>query len=212
MKSYEDEKMDNIEEKQNKNENSEDLRELEEKIQSLEAKQIQLQEEKDKYLRASANLQNMYNELKEQVKKDIERTIKREQLNFLDVFISFREMLLLGINSVKDTINATKDNSAGEEGKKILNSLLDGIDMVDRSMMSTMLSKYQLEETNCNIMDEFNYDIHDAKQNIITDKKELNNKIARVIKKGYKNKDIIIKTPTVEVYQYLQDETVENEE
>jgi molecular chaperone GrpE (heat shock protein) len=211
-KSNEDMKEDNNQENTQNLESSMDINELQNTINSLQAEKAQLLEEKDKYLRASANLQNMYNELKETVKKDIERSIQREQLNFFNIFISFREMLLLAIGSVRDNLNPLAETPVNKEEGKILQSLLSGIDMVDKSIITTVSSKYQLEEIPCNVMDEFDYNIHDAKQNIVTKNIDLNNKIAKILQKGYKNKDRIIKSPAVEVYQYLENNPKKNTE
>ncbi len=69
-------------------------------------------------------------------------------------------------------------------------------------MIQTFDNSYQLKKINCKIGDDFNYNIHDAQQEINTEDESQDGKIAEIITQGYMINNIILRNPVVKVFSF----------
>ena len=99
-------------------------------------------------------------------------------------------MLELTLNS----INQQKNND------KSIDSIVSGINMVYKYILSDLDNKFKLKKIVCNEGDMFDSQIHEAQKKIITEDKEKNNTIARVVSGGYSLENTILTNPIVDVY------------
>ena len=173
--------IDNTEEKYNK---------LQLEYDELQKKHKELDENYQKMLRTAAHIQNLYNELKENSIKDLDREKKKTKTDIFHAVIKFIDMLELTLNS----INQQQNND------KSIDSIVSGINMVYKYILSDLDNKFKLKKIVCNEGDIFDSQIHEAQKKIITEDKEKNNTIARVVSGGYYLEATILNNPIVDVY------------
>jgi molecular chaperone GrpE (heat shock protein) len=170
--------------------NLEQYNQLKEEYAQLEKKHRDLDETYQKMLRTAAHIQNLYNEIKEKSIKDLEREKKKTRIDIFSAIIKFIDMLELTLNS----INQQKTND------KSMESIVSGINMVYKYILSDLENKFKLKKIQCQEGDFFDSQIHEAQKKIIIDDKEKNNTIARIVSGGYYLDGDILNNPIVDVY------------
>ena len=156
----------------------------------LEKKHKELDENYQKMLRTAAHIQNLYNELKENSMKEVDREKKKTKTDIFHSIIKFIDMLELTLN----TINQQQNND------KSIDSIVSGINMVYKYILSDLENKFKLKKIPCQEGDGFDSQIHEAQKKIITEDKEKNNTIARIVSGGYSLENTILTNPIVDVY------------
>jgi molecular chaperone GrpE (heat shock protein) len=156
----------------------------------LEEKTKQLESSQDKYnqaLKTAAYMQNLYNQLKDQAPKDLEKSQKKIKLDFFHQIIKFIDMLEVALQQME------------QSSQNNINSIIEGVQMVYNYILNSMENNFKLKKINCKIGDNFDYNIHEAQQQI-KGEPHLNNTIAKVISYGYEYNGEIIRSPIVDVY------------
>ncbi|MGB0977034.1 MAG: nucleotide exchange factor GrpE [Prolixibacteraceae bacterium] len=133
----------------------------------------QLQEQKDKYIRLSAEFDNYRR-----------RTLKEK----MELTKSAGEGVIVGILPVIDDIErAIAAMGTSEEAS----SIKEGVDLI-YSKMKDFLKKNGVSELG-NVGDEFNTDLHEALTKIPAPAEELKGKVVDVIQKGYTLNEKVIR-------------------
>ena len=157
-------------------------------IQQLQEERNKLKEDVEKSIKTAAHFQNMYKEGQSKNIKDLELQKNRLINDFCQDALKFIDMFELSLRS----INGNGDNK----------NVIDGIKMIYNYMIQTFENSYQLKKINCKIGDDFNYNIHDAQQEINTEDESQDGKIAEIITQGYMINNIILRNPVVKVFSF----------
>lgn len=139
-------------------------------------------------LKTAAHMQNLYNDLKDKSAKDMDRSQKKLKNDFFHQIIKIIDMFEVALNQMNQSSN---DN---------ITSVINGVNMVYNYMINSVETNFQLKKINCKIGDEFDYNIHEAQQQIKIEDGKLNNTIAKIISCGYEFNGEIIRNPIVDVY------------
>ena len=148
-------------------------------ITLLEGLQMQLEEYKDLYLRASADYQN----LKKQSEKKYASAFFSGQNSMVEVLLPFFDDF---DRMVKNEID------------------YKGIEHVYKEL-GDILKANNIEVIEAQSGDIFDDAIHDAVMMVPTEDKELDNHIKMTLVKGYKHGEKIIRYATVAVYKYISE-------
>lgn len=148
---------------------------LQEEYNQLNEKYKVTEENNQKVLRTAAHIQNLYNEIKDKLPKEVQRETKKIKQDIFNHIIKFIDMLELTLN----TINGQNNEDA------VIKSIINGINMVHSYIINDLSTNFNLKKIPCNIGDEFDANIHDAQQQIATDDGNLHNTIAKIISNGY---------------------------
>ena len=155
----------------------------------------QLESYKDRYYRAIADLDNQ----RKQYEKEYRQTLKYAAQDLAEKLIPSFEMFSMVIES-KDMLPAE------------VAPYIQGFDMVYRQMI-TALESEGVVEISCKIGDKFDHTIHAAMETQEVSDEALVDTITKVIRKGYKIHDRLIKPVTVVVGKAKQEvKESENEE
>ena len=172
------------EKKEKKDKFDKKLEEKENQIQSLNE---QLESFKDKYYRAIADMDNQ----RKQYEKEYRQTLKYSAQDLAEKLIPSFEMFSMVIES--------KDSLPVEVAPYI-----QGFDMVYRQMVAALESE-GVSEISCKIGDKFDHTIHSAMETQEVTDEALVDTITKVIRKGYKIHDRLIKPVTVVVGKAKQE-------
>ena len=153
----------------------------------LEEANEQLEAYKDKYYRAIADLDNQ----RKQYEKEYRQTLKYSAQDLAEKLIPSFEMFSMVIES--------KDSLPVEVAPYI-----QGFDMVYRQMVAALESE-GVSEISCKIGDKFDHTIHSAMETQEVTDETLVDTITKVIRKGYKIYDRLIKPVTVVVGKAKQE-------
>ncbi|MCI5746111.1 MAG: nucleotide exchange factor GrpE [Erysipelotrichaceae bacterium] len=153
----------------------------------------ELKKFKDKYYRAIADLDNQ----RKQYDKEYRQALKYASQNLAEKLLPSFEMFSMVIESV--------DNLPSE-----VIPYVQGFDMVYRQMIQALESE-GVSEIKVKVGDEFDHNIHSALETQEVEDESLVNKIIKVIRKGYKIHDRLLKPATVIVGKSKEVE-VKNEE
>ena len=153
----------------------------------LEEANEQLEAYKDKYYRAIADLDNQ----RKQYEKEYRQTLKYSAQDLAEKLIPSFEMFSMVIES--------KDSLPVEVAPYI-----QGFDMVYRQMVAALESE-GVSEISCKIGDKFDHTIHSAMETQEVTDEALVDTITKVIRKGYKIHDRLIKPVTVVVGKAKQE-------
>ena len=158
----------------------------------LEEANEQLEAYKDKYYRAIADLDNQ----RKQYEKEYRQVLKYSAQNLAEKLIPSFEMFSMVIEMA--------DNLPPE-----VSAYVQGFDMVYRQMVQALESE-GVSEIPCKVGDAFDHNLHAAMETQEVEDEALVNKITKVVRKGYKIYDRLIKPVTVIVGKAKQ-ENKENE-
>ena len=147
----------------------------------------QLESYKDKYYRAIADLDNQ----RKQYEKEYRQTLKYAAQDLAEKLIPSFEMFSMVIES-KDMLPAE------------VAPYIQGFDMVYRQMIAALESEGVVEIA-CKIGDKFDHTIHSAMETQEVEDEALVDTITKVIRKGYKIHDRLIKPATVIVGKEKQE-------
>ena len=153
----------------------------------LEEANEQLEAYKDKYYRAIADLDNQ----RKQYEKEYRQTLKYSAQDLAEKLIPSFEMFSMVIES--------KDSLPVEVAPYI-----QGFDMVYRQMVAALESE-GVSEIAVKVGDKYDYKIHSAMETIEVEDEGLVDTIIKVIRKGYKIHDRLIKPVTVVVGKAKQE-------
>ena len=155
---------------------------VEEDALSTEQKlELELSNEKDKFLRLFAEFENYK---------------KRTSKERMDLFKTANQEVLQAMLPVLDDF----DRALIEIGKSQDDALLQGVSLIHEKFKSTLVSK-GLEEVEVRAGDAFNADYAEAITQIPAASDALKGKIVDVLEKGYKLGDKIIRFPKVVIGQ-----------
>lgn len=148
-------------------------------ITLLEGLQMQLEEYKDLYLRASADYQNLK---------------KQSEKKYASAFFS-------GQNSMVEVLLPFFDDF-----DRMIQNEIDykGIEHVYKEL-GDILKANNIEVIEAQSGDIFDDTIHDAVMMVPTEDKELDNHVKMTLAKGYKHGEKIIRYATVAVYKYISE-------
>lgn len=147
---------------------------------------------KDKYYRSIADLDNQ----RKQYEKEYRQVLKYSAQNLAEKLIPSFEMFSMVIEMA--------DNLPPE-----VSAYVQGFDMVYRQMVQALESE-GVSEIPCKVGDAFDHNLHAAMETQEVEDEALVNKITKVVRKGYKIYDRLIKPVTVIVGKAKQ-ENKENE-
>ncbi len=141
--------------------------------------QEELQEQKDKYLRAYADFENM------------KKRLEREKTNAV-IFANeaFAKDLLTVLDTFENALSSFDKIEANEEA---VDKIKEGMVLTYEQLLS-VLKKHGVEEIACE--GEFNPEFHQAVTQMDSDKHE-SGEIVQVLQKGYKLKDRILRASMV---------------
>lgn len=111
---------------------------------------------------------------------------------------SLREHILTRFLTVADSFNMAFANK--ESWEKVDPNWRKGVEYI-YSQLNGIFEEYGIKEIGTE-GESFDHNIHESLEMISTDKKELEHKIAKVIQKGYKLGDRVIRPARVNVYEY----------
>ena len=154
---------------------------LEEKDAEIEKVKEQLEFYKDKYYRSIADLDNQ----RKQYEKEYRQTLKYASQNLAEKLIPSFEMFSMVIEMA--------DKLPPE-----VSAYVQGFDMIYKQMIMALESE-GIVEIPCKVNDEFDHNIHSAMETQEVEDEALVNKIVKVIRKGYKIHDRLIRPTTVVV-------------
>jgi len=158
----------------------------------LETIQEELSSVKDKYYRALAEMENY----KKRMSEDFKKERKYSAMALADKLIDSVEVFDQALNI------ETEDNN--------LKNFLYGFKMI-KEMIFNALKDEGVMLIESKVGDDFDPNIHEAMDvEHVPDKPE--NTILRIVKKGYKFKDRVLRPTTVIINIKPKDETVENDE
>ncbi len=179
------------EKKEKKDKLKKELDSKEEEIASLKE---QLEMFKDKYYRSIADMDNQ----RKQYDKEYHQVLKYASQDLAEKLIPSFEMFSMVIESVDNLPNEVKP-------------YIQGFDMVYRQMVQALESE-GVSEIKVKIGDKFDHTIHSAMEAQEVEDESLENTIIKIVRKGYKIHDRLIKPVTVIVGKSKNDEKkVENE-
>lgn len=115
---------------------------------------------------------------------------------------SLREHMLTRFLSILDSFNMAFSNK--EVWEKVDLNWRIGIQHI-YSQLYSIFEEYGIKEIGAE-KEDFNPSVHESIETVATDKKEENHKIAKVIQKGYKLGDRVIRPARVHVYEYKDGE------
>lgn len=167
-------------------------KELEEKETKIAELEEQLSTFKDKYYRAIADMDNQ----RKQYDKEYRQTLKFASQNLAEKLIPSFEMFSMVIE--------TADNLPSE-----VQAYVQGFDMVYRQMVQALESE-GITEIVTNIGDKFDHTIHSGMETQEVDDPKLVDCVVKIIRKGYKIHDRLIK-PTLVIVGKAKDVKDENE-
>ena len=147
---------------------------------------------KDKYYRSIADLDNQ----RKQYEKEYRQVLKYSAQNLAEKLIPSFEMFSMVIEMA--------DNLPPE-----VSAYVQGFDMVYRQMVQALESE-GVSEIPCKVGDTFDHNLHSAMETQEVEDEALVNKVVKVVRKGYKIYDRLIKPVTVIVGKAKQ-ENKENE-
>ena len=191
-----------IEEKGNKKEEKKSLKEekkekkdkfekkLEEKENEIKSLTEQLDSFKDKYYRAIADMDNQ----RKQYEKEYRNALKYSAQDLAEKLIPSFEMFSMVVEA---------DNLPPE-----VSAYVQGFNMIYRQMVQALESE-GVTEIITKVGDEFDHTIHAAMETEEVSDENMVNKIVKVIRKGYKIHDRLIKPTTVIVGKAKQEEVKE---
>lgn len=172
---------------------------IEEKDSEINELKEQLEIYKDKYFRCVADLDNQ----RKQYEKEYRETLKYASQNLAEKLIPSFEMFSMVIESV--------DNLPPEVGPYV-----QGFSMIYRQMIGALESE-GISEIKVSINDEFDHKVHSAMEAVEVEEEALVNKVVKVVRKGYKIHDRLIRPATVivgkekEVNESSEEKTDDNE-
>ncbi|WP_083191772.1 nucleotide exchange factor GrpE [Formosa haliotis] len=143
--------------------------------------QIQLKEEKDKFLRLFAEFENYK---------------KRTSKERIELFKTANQDVMIALLPVLDDF----DRAYTELSKSNEEELLKGVELI-RNKFKNLLQSKGLEEAEANVGDVFNADHHEAITQIPAPTPDLKGKIIDVVEKGYKLGEKVIRFPKVVIGQ-----------
>lgn len=181
--------------KEEKKEKKDKLRkELDSKEEEIVSLKEQLEMFKDKYYRSIADMDNQ----RKQYDKEYHQVLKYASQDLAEKLIPSFEMFSMVIESVDNLPNEVKP-------------YIQGFDMVYRQMVQALESE-GVSEIKVKIGDKFDHTIHSAMEAQEVEDESLENTIIKIVRKGYKIHDRLIKPVTVIVGKSKNDEKkVENE-
>ncbi len=141
--------------------------------------QIELEKEKDKFLRLFAEFENF------------KRRTSKERM---DLFKTAGQEVMVSLLPVLDDF----ERALKELGKSSEKELFKGVELIQNKFRDTLKAK-GLEEIEAKEGDSFDAEIHDAITQIPAPNKKLKGKIIDVVEKGYRLGDKIIRHPKVVV-------------
>lgn len=153
--------------------------EEEEAVSKEELLEIELEKEKDKFLRLFAEFEN-YKKRTSKERMDLFRTAGQEVITSL-------------LPVMDDFERALKELSKSSE-----KDLFKGVELIHNKFKETLKAK-GLEEIKAKEGDRFDAEIHDAITQIPAPSKKLKGKIIDVVEKGYRLGDKVIRHPKVVV-------------
>lgn len=156
-------------------------KELENKEKEIDELKKQLEMFKDKYYRSIADMDNQ----RKQYDKEYRQALKYASQNLAEQLIPSFEMFSMVIESA--------DHLPSE-----VQAYVQGFDMVYRQMVQALESE-GISEIKVKVGDKFDHTIHSAMETQEVDDEKLNDTITKVIRKGYKIHDRLIKPATVVV-------------
>jgi len=166
---------------ENNENNTDDLDStIEERVEEISKEEQLTQDlasEKDKFLRLFAEFENY------------KRRTARERI---ELFKTANQEVLLAMLPVMDDF----DRALAEIKKTDDNVLIQGVELIQEKLKSTLVSK-GLEEVEINAGDTFDADFAEAITQIPAPSPKMKGKIVDVIEKGYKLGDKIIRFPKV---------------
>ena len=166
---------------ENNEKNTDDLDStIEERVEEISKEEQLTQDlasEKDKFLRLFAEFENY------------KRRTARERI---ELFKTANQEVLLAMLPVMDDF----DRALAEIKKTDDNVLIQGVELIQEKLKSTLVSK-GLEEVEINAGDTFDADFAEAITQIPAPSPKMKGKIVDVIEKGYKLGDKIIRFPKV---------------
>ncbi len=172
------EKIENREELESQ-ENEEVQDETQEENNELKECQEELAKEKEKYIRAHADFENM------------KKRIEREKHNAL---IYANEAFAKDLLTVLDTFeNALKSVEQVEANEEAISEIKKGMSLTYEQLLS-ILKKHGVEEVECE--GEFNPEFHQAVTQMDSDEHE-SGEIVQVLQKGYKLKERLLRPSMV---------------
>ena len=163
------------------------------KNNEIEKVKEQLEFYKDKYYRSIADLDNQ----RKQYEKEYRQTLKYASQNLAEKLIPSFEMFSMVIEMA--------DKLPPE-----VSAYVQGFDMIYKQMIMALESE-GIVEIPCKVNDEFDHNIHSAMETQEVEDEALVNKIVKVIRKGYKIHDRLIKPVTVVVGKAKQEVQENNE-
>lgn len=169
-------------------------RALEEKDSQIEEVKEQLELFKDKYYRSIADLDNQ----RKQYEKEYRQTLRYASQNLAEKLIPSFEMFSMVIEMAD---KLPPDVAA----------YVQGFDMIYKQMVQALESE-GIVEIPCKINDEFDHNVHSAMETLEVEDESLVNKVVKIIRKGYKIHDRLIKPVTVIVGKAKQEQTVSEEQ
>ena len=161
---------------------------LEEKDLQIEKLNEEVTLYKDKYYRTVADLDNQ----RKQYEKEYRQTLKYASQDLAEEIIPSFEMFSMVIESV--------DKLPPE-----VMAYVQGFEMIYKQMVQA-LERKGIVEVPCKIGDEFDHNIHSAMETQEVDDEKLVNKVTKVIRKGYKIHDRLIKPAAVVVGKAKKEE------
>lgn len=162
---------------------------LEEKDLQIEKLNEEVALYKDKYYRTIADLDNQ----RKQYEKEYRQTLKYASQDLAEELIPSFEMFSMVIESV--------DKLPPE-----VMAYVQGFEMIYKQMVLA-LERKGIVEVPCKIGDEFDHNIHSAMETQEVDDEKLVNKITKVIRKGYKIHDRLLKPAAVVVGKAKENNT-----
>ncbi len=179
---------DNNDKKEKKDKHKKELANKDEEISSLKK---QLEMFKDKYYRAIADMDNQ----RKQYDKEYHQTLKYASQNLAEKLLPSFEMFSMVIES-------------GDKLPSEVKNYVIGFDMVYRQMIQALESE-GISEIKVQVGDKFDHTIHSAMETQEVSDEKLDNTITKIIRKGYKIHDRLIKPVAVVVGKLKKDEEVE---
>lgn len=168
----------NLEKKEKKDKHKKEIASKDEEIASLKK---QLEMFKDKYYRAIADLDNQ----RKQYDKEYHLALKYASQNLTEKLLPSFEMFSMVIESADKLPNEAR-------------AYVQGFDMVYRQMVQALESE-GVSEIKVQVGDKFDHTIHSAMETEEVSDENLNDTITKVLRKGYKIHDRLIKPATVVV-------------
>ncbi len=155
-----------------------------EKLETVSAEEqleIDLQNEKDKFLRLFAEFENY------------KRRTSKERI---ELFKTASEDVMMALLPILDDF----DRAYSEISKTNEKELLKGVELISSKLKDTLKLK-GLKEVEVNVGDAFNADDHEAVTQIPAPSEDLKGKIIDIIEKGYSLGDKVIRFPKVVIGQ-----------